>query len=167
MTDTALILVDFQIEYSTKQSDYYIGSSEKLIERVNKIIDGSRSKGYKIIFIQHVEKAGEYFVGKRAEIWSKLNWEEKDPIIVKHQISSFYQTELEKELVGVKNILVAGLLTNLCVRMLVEEAYDRGFNITLITDCCAALTEEIQEFTVEDLHITREEIKFVTSNKLV
>ncbi len=167
MTDTALILVDLQIEYSTKQSDYYIGNPEKLIERVNKLIDGVRSKGQKVIFIQHVEKSGPYFTGKNAEIWSKLNREFHDPVIVKHQISSFFRTNLEQELHGIKHLIVAGLLTNLCVRMLVEEAYDREFSITLVTDCCVSLTEELQEFTLEDLHITREGIKFVTSNKIV
>jgi nicotinamidase-related amidase len=49
--------------------------------------------------------------------------------------------------------------------MLVEEAYDRDFQVNLITDCCSALTEDIQDFTIEDLHITREGIKFLTSNK--
>lgn len=166
MTDTALILVDFQVEYSTKQSDYYIGNPEKLIERVNKLIGFAREKGYKIIFIQHIEKEGENFVGKTGEIWSKLNREESDALIVKHQISSFYQTTLEKELKGISKILVCGLLTNLCVRMLVEEVYDREYEIILVNDCCAALNEEVHDFTLEDLRITREEIKFVNSNTI-
>jgi len=166
MTDTALILVDFQVEYTTKQSDYYIGNPEKLIERVNKLIDSVRNKGHKIIFIQHVEKSGSEFTGKNAEIWSKLDRQFHDPVIVKHKISSFFRTNLEQELQGIKHLFVAGMLTNLCVRMLVEEAYDRGFEITLVTDCCAALNEEVHDFTLEDLRITREEIKFVNSNKI-
>ncbi|MEK6938754.1 MAG: isochorismatase family cysteine hydrolase, partial [Nanoarchaeota archaeon] len=161
MTDTALILVDFQVEYTTKLSDYYIGNPDKLIERVNKLLEWARGKSYKIIFIQHVEKSGEEFTGKNAEIWSKLDKNGLDPIIKKHHISSFYQTNLEKELMGIKHLLVCGLLTNLCVRMLVEEAYDREFEITIVPDCCAALTEDVHDFTLEDLRITREKIKLV------
>jgi len=165
MTDTALILVDYQIEYSTKESNYYLGNCEKLIERVNKLLETARSKGYKIIFIQHLENSGEEFTGKRGEIWSKLNREPFDQVIVKHKVSSFYQTHLDRELQGIKHLYIAGLMTNLCVRMLIEEAYDRDFEVHLITDCCSTLTEDVQDYTIEDLHITREGIKFLTSNK--
>jgi nicotinamidase-related amidase len=56
-------------------------------------------------------------------------------------------------------IIVAGILTNLCVRSLVPDAYDRNFDVTIINDCCIAFTKEIHEFTLKDLKETRPEIQ--------
>jgi ureidoacrylate peracid hydrolase len=88
-------------------------------------------------------------------------------IIVKNKISPFYKTDLDKELEGVKNVVVCGILTNLCVRSFIEGAYDRDLKITVIKDCCAAHTPEKQEQIFADLHDTREEIEFINFEEFV
>jgi ureidoacrylate peracid hydrolase len=67
----------------------------------------------------------------------------------------------------VKNVVVCGILTNLCVRSFIQEAYDRDMKITVIKDCCAANTPEKQEFTFADLKDTREEIEFINFEEFV
>ena len=71
----------------------------------------------------------------------------------------------EKELKGIKEIVICGILTNLCVRSLAQEAYDRDFQITIIKDCCVAFDAETHEFTLKDLKATREEIEFLNLNE--
>ncbi|MDR0281868.1 MAG: isochorismatase family protein [Candidatus Peribacteria bacterium] len=51
--------------------------------------------------------------------------------------------------------------TNLCVRMFVEEAYDRGFNIVLIEDLCQTYNDKLQDFTLDDLNESRPELDIV------
>ncbi len=87
--------------------------------------------------------------------------QDDDTIIIKNKINPFYNTSLEKELDGIKHVIVCGILTNLCVRSFIQDAYDRDFKITVIKDCCAAHTSELQEFTFYDLAQTREEIDFI------
>ena len=59
------------------------------------------------------------------------------------------------------------MLTNLCVRSFIQDAYDRDFALTVVKDCCVAHTEEIQEFTRYDLAQTRDEIDFTNFKEFV
>ncbi len=86
---------------------------------------------------------------------------------MKNKINPFYNTSLDQELSGIKRVIVCGILTNLCVRSFIQDAYDREFKITVIKDCCMAHTPEIQEFTFYDLTQTREEIEFTNFKEFV
>ncbi len=170
MAPKALILVDFEKEWITEGSDYFVGDLSKVIERTNKLIAYCRKKGYKIIFTIHVEKdSDEAFAinSKRVGLLDGLDKKKSDILITKNKVSPFFKTNLEKELSGIKSIVVAGILTNLCVRSLVQDAYDRDFEITVIKDCCATFDKKTHEFTFKDLKATREEINFLDSNEFI
>jgi len=160
----ALILVDLQKEWKDTNSSYYIGNLSETITKINKLIDHCRKKNSKIIFTQHIEKDSEDSFVKNSEnikLISELHKEDQDTIITKNKINPFYQTPLEKELKGIDEIIVCGILTNLCVRSLIEDAYDREFKVTVIKNCCVSFDKETQEFTFKDLKKTREEIEFL------
>jgi len=88
-------------------------------------------------------------------------------LIKKNKISPFFKTDLDKHLEGIDDIVIAGILTNLCVRSLAQDAYDRDFKITIIKDCCRAFDVETHEFTIKDLKATREEIEFLNLNEFI
>lgn len=167
MADSALVLIDYQTERRDPESEYYVGDLVELVAKVNFLIDFCKARGYKIIFTKHVEHDATDYFADTTQIIPELKISEADVIVVKHKISPFYQTELEQELEGVKNVVVCGILSNLCVRSFVEEAYDRDMKITVIKDCCAAQTPEKQEYTFNDLHDTREEIEFINFEEFV
>lgn len=170
MADKTLILVDFENEWIDENSEYFVGDIPIIIEKTNKLIDFCREEKYKIIFISHVEKNSEVEFApnsKNIEIIPSIHKKDSDILITKYKISPFYQTNLEKELESTEGIVVCGILTNLCVRSLVQDAYDRDFEIIVIKDCCAAMDEETQEFTFKDLKATREEIKFVDVEEFI
>ncbi|MFZ5341297.1 MAG: isochorismatase family protein [Patescibacteria group bacterium] len=56
MTNKALILVDFEKEWTNPDSDYYVGDITNIIKKVNKLISYCRKNDYKIIFTTHIEK---------------------------------------------------------------------------------------------------------------
>jgi len=168
MASKALILVDFENEWTDKSSDYFVGDISDLIKKTNKLIDFCRAKGYKIIFTTHIEKGSDSVFAensKNVEIIKELHKQNSDVLISKNKISPFYKTNLEKELKGIKEIVICGILTNLCVRSLAQDAYDRDFQITIIKDCCVAFDAETHEFTLKDLKATREEIEFLNLNE--
>ena len=160
----ALLLVDFEKEWTNPESEFYVGDISEVIEKVNKLIDFCRSNGYKIIFTTHVEEdSDEAFAEgtENVEIIPELHKDPSDILIKKYRVSPFYDTDLDDELEDIEEIVIAGILTNLCVRSAIHDAYDRDFEITVIKDCCVAFDETTQEFTFEDLESTREEINFL------
>ena len=166
----ALILVDFEKEWIDKNSEEHVGDISKTIGKTNKLIDYCRKQGYKIIFTRHVERDSLDVWSENSEgtkIIEELHKQESDVLITKHKISPFFKTELENELEDIKEIVVCGILTNLCVRSLIQDAYDREFDITVIKDCCVAFDDKTQEFTFKDLKATREELKFLNLDQFV
>ncbi len=160
MTETALVLVDFQTERTNPESEYYVGDLGETLSKVKYLIDYCRARDYKIIRTKHRETESIDAFGPETHIIPDLKQQKTDTIIIKNKISPFYNTSLDQELSGIKNVIVSGILTNLCVRSFIQDAYDRDFHITVIKDCCIAHTPEIQEFTFFDLAQTREEIDF-------
>ncbi len=171
MTEKALILVDFENEWLDKKSDYYISHDiSDVLENTNKLIDFCRSQNYKIIFIRHIEKESDtVFVenSHNTEIIENLHKRDNDIVVKKYKISPFFKTNFEEELVGINEIIVSWILSNLCVRSLIHDAYDRDFKITVVTDCCTAFDKKTQDFTFQDLKRTREEINFTDINTFI
>ncbi|MFH1671252.1 MAG: isochorismatase family cysteine hydrolase [Candidatus Portnoybacteria bacterium] len=168
MLSRTLILIDFQKEWTDKNSDYLVGDISEVINKTNKLIDYCRKENYKIIFTKHIEKGSEDAFREKSEnieIIDGLDRRDSDVVIEKNKISPFYKTRLEQELKGANEVIVCGILTNLCVRSFIQDAYDRGLDIKVIKDCCVAFDKETQEFTFKDLKETREEIEFLDLNE--
>ena len=166
MPSKGLILVDFENEWIDESSDYFVGDISDVIERVNRLIKHCRKNDYKIIFTRHVEEESDLAFApdsSNTEIIFELDRRDSDVLITKNVISPFYRNSLDEELEGIDEIVVAGILTNLCVRKTVEDAYDRDYDIKVIKDCCVAFDDETQVFTFNDLKNTRPEIDFIDS----
>ncbi|HET8710804.1 MAG TPA: isochorismatase family cysteine hydrolase [Spongiibacteraceae bacterium] len=70
-----------------------------------------------------------------------------EPIIDKPGKGAFYATELESILRhrAIKQLIVCGVTTEVCVNTTVREANDRGFDCLVLEDCVGSYFPEFQE----------------------
>jgi biuret amidohydrolase len=70
-----------------------------------------------------------------------------EPVIDKPGKGAFYATDLDAILThrGVRQLIVCGVTTEVCVNTTVREANDRGYDCLVLADCVASYFPEFQE----------------------
>ncbi len=168
MPETALVVINMQNARIEKGSEYFLWNLDTMVEKINYLIAYAREMGYKIIFINHHEAEWAFSLDNPlSDFIPELSVGKNDTVINKFKVSSFYNTKLESELVWIRNLVVCWALTNLCVRMFVEEAYDREFRIALIDDLTVAYSDDIHDNTLQDLADTRSELSILSLENFV
>lgn len=76
-----------------------------------------------------------------------------DLVIVKKRISAFHGTNLEITLrsLGVGEVLIAGVATDLAVQSAARDAHDRDFAVRVARDACAAGSQEDHETALRNI----------------
>src|SRR5919197_6218465 len=74
-----------------------------------------------------------------------------EPIVDKPGKGSFYATDLDTILHnrGIKQLVVCGVTTEVCVQTTVREANDRGYDCLVLSDCVASYFPEFQRVALE------------------
>ncbi|GMQ57759.1 cysteine hydrolase [Vallitalea sediminicola] len=93
---------------------------------------------------------------------------EKTYNISKIMYSSFNGTELDLVLRqhDIKELVLMGVCTDICVLHTAIDAYNMGYKITVIEDCCCGLTDEGHEFAINHFKNTLG-ATIVTSNEIL
>ncbi len=91
----------------------------------------------------------------------------KDEIVIPKTSSSvFISTNIHYVLgnLGVKHLIVSGVLTDQCVDSTVRDACDLGYLVTLVTDACATQSDERHQSSIAN---NRGYCRQVTTQKIV
>jgi len=111
-------------------------------------LDGrDRSLDYKISGF-HVPRGS-----RDAQVLAEIAPEEDEIILPKTSSNVFISTNIHFVLgnLGVKQLIVAGLLTDQCVNSAVRDGCDLGYLVTLVPDACATYSEERHEKSIEHI----------------
>jgi nicotinamidase-related amidase len=156
----ALLVIDMLKDFVYEEGALPVHSARKIIEPINRKIAEFRSRGEPVFFIcdahskedEEFEVWGEHAVDGTwgAEIIDELDKREEDVVIKKKRFSAFYGTNLEEELRkrGIEEVVLTGVLTNICVLHTAADAAMRGFRVVVPRDCVAAIDEQAERWAL-------------------
>ena len=153
MTDTALLVIDIQNDYFPGGRMELEGSPAAGANAARALAEFRRKK-LSVFHVRHlsVRPGATFFIPgtEGAEIHSQVLPIEGETVVEKNFPNSFRDTPLKSALekAGVKNLVVAGMMTHMCVDASVRQASDYGFRVTLLADACATRAQKWGEETV-------------------
>jgi len=139
---TALLLIDIQ-------NDYFPGGAMELSGGVEAgrqaaaLLAAFRGKGLPVIHVQHVSTrpGATFFLPDTpgVEIHDGVAPLAGETVVRKHFPNSFRETVLLDQLRGggISSLVIAGMMTHMCVDTTVRAAFDLGFASQLAHDGCA------------------------------
>jgi nicotinamidase-related amidase len=142
MADTALLIIDIQ-------NDYFPGGAMTLEgaddagNNAAKLLAAFRAKHLPVFHMQHlsVRPGATFFIPDTpgAEIHPCVAPVENEKVIEKNYPNSFRETALETRLeaAGTRHLVIAGMMTQMCVDATVRQAFDLGYRVTLGANACA------------------------------
>jgi nicotinamidase-related amidase len=153
MLDTALVIIDIQNDYFPGGAMELEGS-EVAGAKAGAAVKSFREKDLPVIHVRHlsVRPGATFFLpGTRgAEIHAAVQPASGETVIEKNFPNSFRNTGLKDflEKQNIKNIVVAGMMTHMCVDASVRHAADLGYKVTLLGDACATRAQSYGGETV-------------------
>jgi nicotinamidase-related amidase len=80
-----------------------------------------------------------------SEIHQDIFPQHDEKVIFKHRYSAFYNTDLETILrcLQVEDIVISGIMTNMCCESTARDAYYRDYRVFFLADGTGSVTEEM------------------------
>ena len=158
---TVLILIDLQNDYFPL-GKMELHESEKAVQYASCLVSFFREHQLPIFHIQHVSvRPGATFFlpdTKGAEIHPAVKPFDGEIVVQKHYPNSFRETTLLENLqrTSVQKIVVAGMMTHMCVDATVRAATDYGYECLIAHDACATRSLKFagREVAAQDVQTT-------------
>eukprot|EP00301_Raphidiophrys_heterophryoidea_P023020 c7026_g1_i1.p1 GENE.c7026_g1_i1~~c7026_g1_i1.p1 ORF type:complete len:231 (-),score=78.42 c7026_g1_i1:826-1446(-) len=174
---TAILLIEFQNDFTTPGGVLHDAvkpcmEHTNILANTTALLTAARDKGIKVIHspitfaddyrelaanpygVLAGVKGGRAFLqsGFGGQFHPDVSPKEGEIVIAgKRGLCAFASTNLDFILRqnGVTNLAIAGYLTNCCVESTMRTAYERGYHVATLTDCCAATSVEAHDAAVK------------------
>ena len=197
---TAFVVIDMQNMFCAPGSPAEVPESRGICEPINQLCRELRELGGLVIWITSATVSAngksdwEHFVrnfvaediqektiqalkpgGPGEQIWHELDVHEQDLQVRKNRYSaltpgsSMLQSLLSSQ--GIKNVLIGGTKTNICCESTSRDAMQLDYNVVMVEDCNAALSDEEHRSALENVIqqfgdvMTAEEVISVLKNR--
>jgi len=173
---TALLVIDMQNAFVAPGAPIEVPTARAIVAPINRLAAELRRRGVTIVWVAHENRADgrdwagffDAFVapGRRAEaaaalaagsrlqqLWPELQVGSGDLRVAKNRYSPLIKSDLDRKLRerGIDTLLLAGTKTNVCVECTARDAMMLDFKVVLLSDCTAALSDEEQRATLENV----------------
>jgi ureidoacrylate peracid hydrolase len=175
---TAFVVIDMQPTFVAEKSPAEVPLSRAIVPNINRLADEMRQRGGTVIWVTHAnvrtEQGSDWngfyerFVAASVRektiemnaprppleaLWHELTPAPQDLHVVKNRYSALISgaSQLERLLrsLGIETLLIAGTKTNVCCESTGRDAMMLDFNVVMVSDCLAALSDEEHLATLE------------------
>ncbi|MDF3163082.1 cysteine hydrolase family protein [Pseudomonas proteolytica] len=153
MAKQALILIDIQNDYFP-QGKWPLVDVEAAADKAQQLLQAFRQAGDAVIHVRHEFTADDapFFTpgSEGAHLHPKVLNENDEPVVLKHFVNAFRQTNLREVLEqrSITDLVVVGSMSHMCIDAVVRAAADYGYTVTVIHDACATRDLEFNGKTV-------------------
>lgn len=176
--ETALVVIDMQPTFLAPGAPAEVPAARGVVAAINGLAGALRDKGALIAWVDHANSAVgdgtdwdgffDRFVaddvrartveslapgGPDTLLWTEMAAAPGDLHLFKNRYSALIHgsSALERTLRsrGITNILIAGTKTNVCCEATARDAMMLDFNVAMVSDGCAALSDEEHLATLE------------------
>lgn len=155
-----ILIIDMQ--------EYFRSMSLLILKNIKEVVAAAREIPIPIFFTQHGHVSNrDDDTGMLGEWWSDLIFQgtpeaqllpeldvrSEDTIVAKDRYNAFYRTELEEQLKekNIKDLIIAGVMTNLCCETTARDAFVRDFRVFFLADGTSTVSEDFQYATLKNL----------------
>jgi nicotinamidase-related amidase len=147
MPKRALVLIDVQ-------NDYFPGGKwplcgiEPAADNAARLLAAARAAGDLVVHIRHefpTTDAPFFTPGSEgAQSHAKVRGRDGEPVVLKHHVNSFRETDLKAILDrhGIEEVVICGAMSHMCVDAGVRAASDLGYKCVVVHDACATHDQE-------------------------
>ena len=154
-----LLVIDMQ--------EYFRPLASGIVEKVVALLDAFRRAERPVVFTAHGHRDPSVDGGMLARWWGEVILEgsfdhrlmdelsprEGERIIAKRRYSAFFGTDLEECLrnQGVEDLVICGVMTNLCCETTARDAFMRDFRVFFVHDATATADRELHLASLKNL----------------
>ncbi|KAL5214043.1 hypothetical protein ABZP36_003195 [Zizania latifolia] len=154
----ALLVIDVQ--------GHFASIAAPAMPAISATVELCRAAGAPVVYTRHVDPVpckgplAEWWPGDQiaagtpaAELLPGAGQREGDLVLEKRTYSAFAGTGLEEALrgMGVEEVIVTGVMTNLCCETTARDAFVRGFRVFFSADATATASQDLQEATLVNM----------------
>lgn len=179
-SETALLVIDMQNTFVQPGSPAEVPMARDIVAPINRLAVALRQLGAMVVWVTHANTHDRHgsdwdgffnnFVaaevrqrtieslapgGAGQKLWPELKPNADDLFVFKNRYSALIpgSSQLERILRshGIRNILIAGTKTNVCCEATGRDAMMLDFNVVMVADCLAALSDDEHRATLETM----------------
>lgn len=167
-----LLVIDMQNEFLEEYGAAFFHYGAEIVPNVKRILGRARKAGIPVVFTAHAHEDPRTDGGLTAEWWPEIKRGESlikgtrgvevikplrprtgERVIWKQRYSAFYNTNLEIVLrnLGVTDLIITGVLTNVCCESTARDAFFRDFRVFFVADATAATEPELHVASLKNM----------------
>jgi ureidoacrylate peracid hydrolase len=156
---SALLVIDMQKFFLDPSSPSFTCGGLAVLPTTKQLTHAFREAGRPIIYTCHVHHPDGIDAGIMGWWWEGMCLEgspesavhddiaplSHEKIVYKHRYSAFYNTDLETILrcLKIEDLVVSGIMTNMCCESTARDAYYRDYRIFFLADGTGSINEEM------------------------